>query len=774
MATALEAHLHLEVGHILFLDIVGYSKLSINHQHAAVEELNQIVRATGEFQKADASQQLIKIATGDGMALVFYTSPEAPAQCAVEISRALKEHPRLQLRMGIHSGPVSGVVDVNERANLAGAGINVAQRIMECGDAGHILLSKHVAEDLAEFEEWRPLLHDLGTCEVKHGVRVSVVNLYADHLGNPQLPKKFHALKKHGARMRWAALLGLAALVAGIAIFSRYRIGSTASAPAKSVAVLPFENLSAHPENAFFTDGVQDEILTNLAKIAELKVISRSSVMQYKSGVARNLQKIGAQLGVAHLVEGSVQRAGNRVRVNAQLIDARSGSHLWANTYDQDLADVFAIQSDIAKSIVVALQAKLTGEQKSNLERKPTSNVEAYDAYLRGMAYSLHPGYSPSDNLEAIRHFREAARLDPKFAKAWAWLAYQSALGYFNHIAQDRSALRQEAKDAANMAIELEPDLGEAYLAQGYSCYYGDEDYDSAIAWFEKANQIAPNNSEIPYALAKVYRRKGDWQRSVTYFREAVELNPRDISLLYLQAWALVERREYSAALKACNEILDIIPDNEKALSTKIQIYQAQGDLAASAALLPPLPQNTQRELFVAQIDQWTYERRYRDAITALKAALDNPQRTQPTWYYEAALASSQQLSGDAAAAKLAWQQVRTEVENLRQNDPPGPPRAVVVLALAYAALGDKAEAFATAGLLAASKDADRASYFTETMADIAVQAGDKNLALEQLAASAQHPAGVTYGDLKLNPRWDPLRGDPRFEKIVQSLGSKQ
>jgi len=264
------------------------------------------------------------------MALVFYTSPEAPAQCAIEISRILKGRPRLQLRMGVHSGPVSGVIDVTGRANLAGGGLNIAQRVMECGDAGHILLSKHVAEDLEAYEQWRPLLHDLGACEVKHGVRVSVVNLYADQVGNPQLPKKFQALKKHTAQMRWAAttaaLLALAAIVVGIAMFSRYRVRSTLATSEKSIAVLPFENLSEEKANAFFADGVQDEIVTNLAKIADLKVISRTSVMQYKAG-ARNVREIGQQLGVARILEGSVQRAGGKVRVTAQLIDTRTDVH---------------------------------------------------------------------------------------------------------------------------------------------------------------------------------------------------------------------------------------------------------------------------------------------------------------------------------------------------------------------------------------------------------------------------------------------------------------
>src|SRR5882724_11607814 len=264
MSADVKREIQLDIAHVLFIDIVGYSKLSINDQHAAVEELNGIVRLSEQFQKAEAAGRLLKIPTGDGMALVFYTSPEAPAQCAVEISRALKEHPRLQLRMGMHSGPVSGVVDVNERANLTSAGINIAQRVMDCGDTGHILLSKHVAEDLEEYEQWRPLLHDLGTCEVKHGVRVSVVNLYADDAGNPKLPRKFETAQKRWTRLRWAAitgaLLALAAIVAGIAMFSRNRVGPTLSVPEKSIAVLPFENRSEDKANAYFADGIQDEI----------------------------------------------------------------------------------------------------------------------------------------------------------------------------------------------------------------------------------------------------------------------------------------------------------------------------------------------------------------------------------------------------------------------------------------------------------------------------------------------------------------------------------
>src|SRR5437773_5736729 len=274
----------LEIGHVLFIDIAGYSKLLVKQQSKLLSELNEIVSGTNEFREADSAGKLIRLPTGDGMALVFRTDPEAPTQCAVEIARALKSHPAIQLRMGIHSGPVNEVVDVNQRANIAGAGINMAQRVMDCGDTGHILLSKHVAEDLEQDDRWRPLLHDLGTCEVKHGVRVGVTNLYSDEVGNPQLPKKFQALQKHHSHVRWAevaiALLILGAIAAAFLFVLRRPTRATLTVAEKSVAVLPFENLSEEKANAFFADGVQDEILTNLARIADLKVISRTSVMQ--------------------------------------------------------------------------------------------------------------------------------------------------------------------------------------------------------------------------------------------------------------------------------------------------------------------------------------------------------------------------------------------------------------------------------------------------------------------------------------------------------------
>src|SRR5205085_7534413 len=402
MAAEVKKEIQLEIAHVLFIDIVAYSKMATEDQRAAIEALNQIVQSTDEFRKAESENRLIKLATGDGIALIFYHSPEDPVECALEISRSIKEqHSNLRLRMGVNSGPVSGMVDVNGRANVAGAGINTAQRVMDCGDAGHILLSTRVAEDLEQFKHWRPHLYHIGECEVKHGEKIEIVNLFTAELGNSERPKRmampvqkteFGAVIKGHAPSRKpvliiAACLAVAALaVAAFLFWQRHEPKTSAAAlsiPEKSIAVLPFENLSDEKQNAFFTDGVQDEILTDLAKIADLKVISRTSVMQYKSGVARNLRKISEELGVAHVLEGSVQRAGNKVRVNAQLIDARNDRHEWAENYDRPIDDVFAIQSEIAKAIADQLQAKLSPAEKNTIEQRPTADVVAFEQYSK-------------------------------------------------------------------------------------------------------------------------------------------------------------------------------------------------------------------------------------------------------------------------------------------------------------------------------------------------------------------------------------------------------
>src|SRR5206468_4207669 len=407
MAAEVKKEIQLEIAHVLFIDIVAYSKMATDDQRAVIEELNQIVQSTDEFRKEESENRLLKLATGDGMALIFYHSPEDPVECALEISRAIKEkRSNLRLRMGVNSGPVSGMVDVNGRANVAGAGINMAQRVMDCGDAGHILLSGRVAEDLEQFKHWRPHLYHLGECEVKHGEKIEIVNLFTAELGNSERPKRLTApaqktesvpLPGERAPSRKLALIiaacvAIAALLIGGFLFWQRQTPKTSAAtsgiPEKSIAVLPFENLSSDKENAYFADGIQDEILTRVSKIADLKVISRTSTQHYKSA-PDNLPEIARQLGVAHILEGSVQKSGDAVRVNVQLIKAANDSHLWADTFDRKLTDIFSVESEVAKAIADQLRAKLSGGEEQVLAAKPTDNPEAYDAYLRGLAYVL-------------------------------------------------------------------------------------------------------------------------------------------------------------------------------------------------------------------------------------------------------------------------------------------------------------------------------------------------------------------------------------------------
>src|SRR5260370_10994850 len=535
MSTEIKKEIQLEIARVLFIDIVCYSKLSINDQRAAIDELTQAVRTSEQFQNAEAAARLIKIPTGDGMALVFYKSPEEPVECALEISRALKEHPMVHLRMGVHSGPVSGVIDVNGHANLTGSGLNTAQRVMHCGDAGHILLSRHVAEDLEGYEQWRPLLHDLGFCEVKHGAKLEIGNVWTNEAGNRVLPAKLRAQRERVGRRRWmllaASLVLVGDVVAAFVVLSRRAARSSSAAPEKSIAVLPFENRSEDKANAYFADGIQDEILTRLSKIADLKVISRTSTQHYKS-VPENLPEIARQLGVAYIVEGSVQKSGDAVRVNVQLIKAANDSHLWADTFDRKLTDIFSVESEVAKAIAEQLRAKLTGQEEQVIAAKPTDNIEAYEAYLRGLAYTLKTATTLANSLGAQKYLREAVRLDPKFALSWALLSYVDALGYITTVLQPTVALREEARQAAESALTLQPNLGEALLAKGYYHYACLHDYDAAVPYFEQARQFLPNSSRSPESLAYVARRRCQLDQSEAYFNEAARLNPRNAHLL--------------------------------------------------------------------------------------------------------------------------------------------------------------------------------------------------------------------------------------------------
>jgi len=784
MPIQIKNEIQLEIAHVLFIDIVGYSKLSISDQHARVEELNRIVRASQEFQRAEAASRLTSIPTGDGMALAFYTSPEAPAQCAVEISGALKEYPRLQLRMGIHSGPVGGVVDVNERANLAGAGLNMAQRVMDCGDAGHILLSKHVAEDLEEYQKWRPLLHDLGSCEVKHGVCVSVVNLYDDEFGNAKLPRRFETVQKRRTRLRWAtaaALLALAVVVAGIAMFSRYRVRSTLAAPEKSIAVLPFENLSDDKENAFFTDGVQDEILMDLAKVADLKVISRTSVMQYRDALKRNLREIAQQLGVAHVLEGSVQRAANRIRVTAQLIDARTDAHLWAEHYDRPLDDVFAIQSEIAKTIADQLQAKISPTEKAAIEKAPTTDLVAYDLYVRAQELFA----DTSDAVHAREKLPQAAQLldealarDPHFLQAWCLLSRVHSVAYFR--GHDHTPARLDlAKAALDRAMRLQPDAGEVHLALANYYYHGFRDYGRARSELAIAKRTLPNNVDVFLYTGLIDRREGRWEEATRNMERALELDPRNFFILQQLALAYVWQHRYADAARIYDRALTIVPaDPNSRILRALVALDWQADIKPFQTTLSRLV--AENPNVALDIDTLQYSVCDRACAAAIRTLANYPREgvasngvNYPYAYWEGVVA---RCEGDSVKARAAFAAASREVQKIVQQQPDFA-AALSLLGMIDAGLDKKEDALKegqrACELLPTSKDAIDGASLAINLAQIYAWTGEKDRAIEQIAAVERIPNSLSYGLLKLHPYWDSLRGDPRFEKIVASLAPK-
>ena len=780
-----------EIGHVLFIDVVGYSKLLINQQSEQMQTLREIVRGTEQFRLAEAEGKLLRLPTGDGGALVFRTSPEAPVRCALEISKELKEHPELRVRMGIHSGAVNQITDLNEQANIAGAGVNIAQRIMDCGDAGHILLSRHVAEDLEQYRQWQPCLHDLGECEVKHGVRVHAFNFYTDEVGNPEVPQKFKpvAAAVSAARAKpvipkWTAIGAILILIA-IATFLFWQRGKPkTSAPAsvipeKSIAVLPFANQSRDSDNAYFADGIQDEILTRLSKIADLKVISRTSTQHYKSA-PDNLREIAKQLEVAHILEGSVQKSGDSVRVNVQLIKAANDSHLWADTFDRKLTDIFSVESEVAKAIAEQLRAKLTGQEEQVIAAKPTDNPEAYDAYLRGLAYSLKPT-NTANSLGAQKYLREAVLLAPKFALAWALLSYTDAFSYRTRNLQPTVALREEARQAAETALTLQPNLGEAVHAKGYYHYSCLGDYDTAVRYFEQARQLLPNSSRIPESLAYVERRRGQWDRSELYFNEAERLDSRNVELLTQHAASYIALRRFPEALRTLDQVLNITPDDLDTLVTKAAIAQAEGDLPRAAALLAPLhPNADDTAALETQVYQAILERRPAQIIPRLKEMLAKPDPALGYLNGELRfwLGWAQEVAGDHAAAQETWRQAHRELEPFLKDQPENF-ELIEYLALTNMGLGDKTAAFAfvekAMAVLPIEKDALDGPHPIEVLARVSAQMGESDRAIAALQKLLSIPYSgplaesvpLTPALLRLDPMFDPLRNDPRFQKLA-------
>jgi TolB-like protein/Tfp pilus assembly protein PilF len=684
------SELKFEIGHVLFIDIVGYSKLLINEQSEQIQTLKEIVRGTEQFRLAEAEGKLLRLPTGDGGALVFRNSPEAPVLCAVEISKELKNHPELRVRMGIHSGPVKEVTDLNEQANIAGAGINIAQRVMDCGDTGHILLSKRVADDLEQYPQWRSLLHDLGECEVKHGVPIGVVNFSSDEIGNPQVPKKFQVLKKHRARARWTAiataLLLLAGIVGAFVIVSKKSAQSISTIPEKSIAVLPFESLSEEKANAYFTDGIQEEILTRLAKIADLKVISRTSTQQFQSKPA-NLSEIAKQLGVANILEGSVQRSADQVRVNVQLIKAATDAHLWADTFDRKLTDIFAVESDIATTIAETLQAKLTGSEKTAIAKRPTANPEAYELYLKGRFFwNKRTG---ADLRTAIEYFNQALSKDPSYALAYAGLADSYGLLELYGAASPADSFPQ-AKAAAKKALELDDTLAEAHTSLASVLNDYDFDFEQSLKEFERAIQLNPNYATAHHWYSSNLVALGQFDRAVAEGKRAVELDPLSLVINATLGNDYFVARRYDEAIAQLHKTIKMDPRFYLAHWTLGQVWQLKGNLNEAIA-------------------------EYRKAV---------------------------ELNDD--------------------------PYVLALLGQAYARAGQQEEAQKILARL--SEEAKSRYVHAYSFALIYLALGDKERAIDEMERAYRERAAGDVFFIKVDPLLDGLRGNPRFEALMQKV----
>jgi serine/threonine protein kinase/tetratricopeptide (TPR) repeat protein len=576
----------------------------------------------------------------------------------------------------------------------------------------------------------------------------------------------------------------IAALIASLAAVICWNVWKSEliSRPAtKSVAVLPFENLSPDPDNAYFANGVQDEILTRLAKIADLKVISRTSTQHYQSK-PRNLREIAKQLGVANILEGTVQKAAGQVRVNVQLVNAQTDSHLWADTFDRELTDIFAVETEVAKAVADQLQAHLSGHEEQALAAKPTDNTEAYDAYLRGLAYTLKAGYNSANDLAAQKYLREAVRLDPKFALGWALLSWHDAASYRAPTLQPTVALREEARQAAETALTLQPNLGEAVLAKGFYHYACLRDYDTAVRYLEQARQFLPNSSRLFESLAFLERRRGHWDRSESYFNEAEQLDPRNGQLLRAHATTYEMLRRFPEALRKFDQILNITPDDVDILALKAVIAQAEGDLPRAAAVLAPLHPNADTPALAIKVYQAILERRPAQIISRLKEILAKP---DPAWGYGIGelrflLGWAQEVAGDHAAAQESWRQARSELEPFLKDQPENSD-LIGDLALTNMGLGDKAAALALSEQAMAAnpieKDALEGPASLEVLARVAAQMGEPDRAIAALQKLLSIPSGadphpgspLTPALLRLDPMFDPLRNDPRFQKLVAS-----
>ena len=779
---------------IMFTDMVGYTALSQRNEALALELLEEHRRILRSIFPRFNGTEIKTI--GDAFLVEFQSALEA-AQCSLEIQRTLaKRNPdvssdrRIELRIGIHVGDV-----VHREGDVYGDGVNIASRIQPVAGVGGICISVDVERQIhhaldARFEKLAPI--ELKNVEVPMDLFRIVLPWERDIQVKPERQKPVVARRSIPVGWLVAAVL-LLALIAAWFLFGRYKMPTKQSAgvevPAKSIAVLPFENLSEEKANAFFADGVQDQILTALAKVADLKVISRTSVMQYKSGVARNLREIGQQLGVAHLLEGSVQRSATKVRVNAQLINASTDAHEWAENYDRPVDDLFAIQSEIAKAIADQLQAKLSPTEKKAIEQPPTTDLAAFDLYSRAKSLLLTTGFSATNDRDvrkAIELLDEAVKHDPSFFDAYCQLAWAHEFLYAVSGLDHSPARLALAEAAVLAATRLRPDAGETHLARAQYLYYGRRDYAGALAELESVRRALPNDPRLFELTGYILRRRGQQEEGLRNLQRAVELDPRNIFTLQQIALSYEYLGRYADSIAALDRALRIVPDNVETKANRDLYYLCW------KADTRPLHQTIDSILaqgpsaIASAADTWfacaLAERDSAAAERALVALGDNSSWGEGTivlshTFGEGLLA---RMTKDEARARTALEAARTQQEKIVQAQPDyGPP--LCVLAMIDAALGHKEQALdegrRAIALMPLEKDVNIGSRVRQYFAITAAWAGDKELALRQLETGLRAPDAalmLSYGALKLLPFWDPLRSDPRFEKIVQSLAPKQ
>ncbi len=784
------------------MDIVGYSKLLTDRQRELLNTLNKIVRETKHFQQAEAAKKLIRLPTGDGMALAFFTNPETPLLCAIEISKRVKDHPDLPLRIGLHSGPVSGVKDVNNRSNVAGAGINLAQRVMDCGDAGHILLSQRLADDLGQFARWEPHLHPLGEVEVKHGLKIPVVNFYTDLVGTSAIPEKLkRATAERSAgekrttvahRQRIAVLLLAltAALAIGAAFFLHsYRVapkltaGETIPIPERSIAVLPFQNLSAEKDDAYFADGIQDDVLTSLGKIKDLTVIARASVMTYRSeAAAGKLREIGTMLRVAHVLQGSVRRAADQVVINVQLVDTRDDRQIWAERYERTLTNTLSLQGEVALEIAHQLQATLTPGERSVVATKPTENPAAYLFYLRAREMELRLLTSEIDPKEIVKLYQQAIDLDPKFALARARLSIR--LSFVSSGTDSDPIQSARALAEAREASRLRPEMGEARLALG-TYYWSANDSDRALAELTEAEKMLPNSSEVWQIRATVYRKQNKIGERIAALRRAETLDPRDTNVLRMLAMTLRDVRDWPEAELTGERVRAVLHNSQRH-----GIYARAWDEVRRTGKLDPLKQELAQPPSGSEGDSRELHLAFQFELAMLERDFDNAQRLlhelpesafegEPhlKTMREALLAVAR--GGDRVDIERKLLAAREEIEKASVASS-SDYYAYINLGLIDAFLGRKDEAIREgrrAVKIAAAASALEKNDASAGLALIYARTGEADLALQLIEHLLTLPADLTQDvvynmtvtELKFRWEWDPLRSDPRFQKIITS-----